>query len=151
MNGFVPERSTSWNVYAGPHSSTLPPGELDTEAPWKSLGASINAISFGFVATAILVAMFLIMAIFEHLFRPTTPSPSSSSEEHHVAEVSLEAGQSQKLVSQDQHMVTTSNASDYTVLMPGEFQPTHIAQPAPLPCPRESICWPSHENNFGCP
>ncbi|XP_030516799.1 uncharacterized protein LOC115730303 [Rhodamnia argentea] len=145
MNGFVPERSTPWNVYDGPHSSTSPPAELDTEAPWKSLGASINAISFGFVATAILVAMFLIMAIFEHLFRPTTPSPSSSSEEHHVGEVSPEAGQLQKLVNQDQPMMTTSNASDYTVLMPGEFHPTHIAQPSPLPCPREGICWPPHE------
>ena len=29
----------------------------------------MNAISFGFVATAILILMFIIMAILEHLFR----------------------------------------------------------------------------------
>lgn len=40
----------------------------------------MNAISFGFVATAILISMFLIMAIFEHLFRPTSPLSSSSDE-----------------------------------------------------------------------
>ncbi|RVW75861.1 hypothetical protein CK203_053981 [Vitis vinifera] len=44
---------------------------IDREAPWKNFGTSMNAISFGFVATAILISMFLIMAIFEHLFRPT--------------------------------------------------------------------------------
>ncbi|XP_047978620.1 uncharacterized protein LOC125220497 [Salvia hispanica] len=46
------------NVYSSSES-------LDKEGPWKSLGSSMNAISFGFVATAILISMFLIMAIFE--------------------------------------------------------------------------------------
>ncbi|CAI0468500.1 unnamed protein product [Linum tenue] len=31
---------------------------------------SVNAVSFGFVATAILISMFLVMAIFERFLRP---------------------------------------------------------------------------------
>lgn len=37
----------------------------------------MSVISLGFVATSILISMFLIMAIFEHLFRPNTSSFSS--------------------------------------------------------------------------
>lgn len=42
--------------------------------------SSVSAVSFGFVATAILISMFLVMAIFEKLLlRPgsTPPQPSS--------------------------------------------------------------------------
>jgi hypothetical protein len=38
-----------------------------------------SAISFGFAATAVLVSMFLLMAIFEHLIKPGLASSSSSS------------------------------------------------------------------------
>ena len=58
----------------------LPP----TEAPsWYSqeqrdvhgrhFEKSVNAISFGFVATAILISMFLVMAIFERFLRTSSP------------------------------------------------------------------------------
>lgn len=58
----------------------LPP----TEAPslysqeqrddhWRHFDKSVNAISFGFVATAILISMFLVMAIFERFLRTTSP------------------------------------------------------------------------------
>lgn len=53
--------SSSWSIYS------TKDGESD--GPWRS-STSMNAISFGFVATAILISMFLLMAIFEHLFRP---------------------------------------------------------------------------------
>lgn len=36
---------------------------------WRSFDNSVNAVSFGFVATAILISMFLIMAIFERFLR----------------------------------------------------------------------------------
>ena len=89
------ERSKSWNIYTtseqSPSSSQTSIGQ---EAPWKSFGSSMNAISFGFVATAILISMFLIMAIFEHLFRPT--SPFSSSE---VTNNSAESGPAEKFAS----------------------------------------------------
>lgn len=44
---------------------------------WSSFDSSVNAVSFGFVATAILISMFLVMAIFERFLRPTSPSPPS--------------------------------------------------------------------------
>lgn len=34
--------------------------------------SSVNAVSFGFVATAILIAMFLLMAIFERFLAPSS-------------------------------------------------------------------------------
>lgn len=37
------------------------------EEQWRNLYNSVNAMSFGFVATAILISMFLVMAIFERL------------------------------------------------------------------------------------
>jgi len=92
MSDLNSERSKMWNVYtasnAGPsHSQTG--GGVDEEGPWKSFGTSMSAISFGFVATAILISMFLIMAIFEHLFKPTqqfSSTPESmlpTYQEHH--------------------------------------------------------------------
>ncbi|KAL3598049.1 hypothetical protein D5086_005967 [Populus alba] len=41
--------------------------------------------------------------------------------------------------------VPAAYASDFSVVMPGQQHPTCIAQPAPLPCPRERINWPAHE------
>ncbi|KAF2293916.1 hypothetical protein GH714_005648 [Hevea brasiliensis] len=60
---------------------------------WKNFGTSMNAIAFGFVATAILISMFLIMAIFEHLFRPNPPFSSPQE----VINRSLESGPVDKL------------------------------------------------------
>lgn len=37
-----------------------------------AFNSSVNAVSFGFVATAILISMFLVMAIFERFLRPTS-------------------------------------------------------------------------------
>jgi len=76
MNELGSERSKPWNIYTSSDPAPSQTGVIDREAPWKSFGTSMNAISFGFVATAILVSMFLIMAIFEHLFRPTPPFSS---------------------------------------------------------------------------
>lgn len=74
MDEFNTERSKAWNMYTdSPHSPPQTGG--DGEGPWKNFGTSMNAISFGFVATAVLISMFLIMAIFEHLFRPNASFP----------------------------------------------------------------------------
>lgn len=40
------------------------------EMRWRQLDSGVSAVSFGFVATAILVSMFLAMAILEHFLRP---------------------------------------------------------------------------------
>ncbi|XP_038906348.1 uncharacterized protein LOC120092185 isoform X2 [Benincasa hispida] len=89
------ERSKSWNIYTTPDQSPSSQTGIGQEAPWKNFGSSMNAISFGFVATAILISMFLVMAIFEHLFRPT--SPFSSSDE--VTNNSSESGLAEKFSS----------------------------------------------------
>ncbi|CAH2047164.1 unnamed protein product [Thlaspi arvense] len=92
--------------------------------------SSMNAISFGFVATAILISMFLIMAIFEHLFRSDlSASPDGSF-------------RCQKLVEQASMVPVTT--SDVSVVMPGEKLPSHIGLPTPFPCQREGIRWPPH-------
>ncbi|WCJ18628.1 hypothetical protein M5689_000964 [Euphorbia peplus] len=127
MNDSGSERSKAWNLYTTSSDPTI-----DRDGPWKNFGTSMNAIAFGFVATAILISMFLIMAIFEHLFRPNPSFSSPRSESRSVEKHgNLET-------------VGTSYASDYSVVMPGHKYPTFIAQPAPLPCPRERIYWPNH-------
>ncbi|XP_019171650.1 PREDICTED: uncharacterized protein LOC109167156 [Ipomoea nil] len=141
MNEFSSERPRSSNIYTSAEPSPSQT-QVNQEGPWKNFGTSTNAISFGFVATAILISMFLIMAIFEHLFKPGT---SFSSPEDHI-DSNLESGRRQKLRSSQ--TIPTSYSSDFTVLMPGQQYPTFIAQPAPLPCQRERVYWPSHEHSF---
>lgn len=76
MNRFNTERSTPWNIYSSSGS------QINSEGTQKNVGTSMNAISIGFVATAILISMFLIMAVFEHLFKPNASlsSPQESFE-----------------------------------------------------------------------
>lgn len=50
------------------------PTNLQREEHWRHFDNSVNAVSFGFVATAILISMFLVMAILERFLRPTPPS-----------------------------------------------------------------------------
>ncbi|OVA05603.1 hypothetical protein BVC80_8667g2 [Macleaya cordata] len=158
MTEFNSEGSKPWNAYTSANPSPSQTGggggggDRDA-APWRNFGSSLNAISFGFVATAILVSMFIIMAIFEHLIRPR---PAFSSPQD-AGEGSLELGQMRVRIHtleklSNSQPVSTSYTSDFSVLMPGEHCPTFIAQPAPLPnCPREGIYWPSHGHAFVSP
>ncbi|KAG7588382.1 hypothetical protein ISN44_As07g007160 [Arabidopsis suecica] len=98
----------------------------------EASGSSMNAISFGFVATAILILMFIILAILEHLFR------SDHSSSYDVDGSS----QFQKLAEKPSLVPITT--SDVSVVMPGEKLPSYVALPAPFPCRREGIRWPSH-------
>ncbi|KAL2513738.1 hypothetical protein Fot_27709 [Forsythia ovata] len=142
MSMFNSERTKAWKIYTSSDPSTIRT-EANRESSWNNFGSSMNAISFGFVATLILLSMFIIMAIFEHLFRPTTASDQDD------ATRQSDSMQMQKLG--DQETVQTSDASNFTVLMPGQQCPTFIAQPAPLPCQRESVSWPSHQHSFALP
>ncbi|CAN1827829.1 hypothetical protein LINPERHAP1_LOCUS32045 [Linum perenne] len=61
---------------------TVPPEtaamSAEREDHWRHFNNSVDAVSFGFVATAILISMFLVMAIFERFLRPRSslnPSP----------------------------------------------------------------------------
>ena len=60
MGEFDTERSN----YVTLHET---PPQPDRDGVWTDHGTSI---SLGFVATAVLISMFVIMAIFEYLFRP---------------------------------------------------------------------------------
>ncbi|KAL8520892.1 hypothetical protein ACS0TY_011448 [Phlomoides rotata] len=140
-------RGKAWNIIYSNNNSSSSPSPISEaadanklEGPWKSLGSSMNAISFGFVATAILISMFLIMAIFEHLFRPNASSSSSSSPPRDHSR----STQMHKLNGSPQLQVQTSYSSDISVVMPGEQHPRFIGQPTPLACAREGVHWPSH-------
>ncbi|XP_076906757.1 uncharacterized protein LOC143562987 [Bidens hawaiensis] len=139
MNEYNSERSKPWNMYTdSPHSPPQMGG--DGDGPWKNFGTSMNAISFGFVATAVLIAMFLIMAIFEHLFRPNASFPLPQHGTHRSPEDSRPM---HKLVNSEPRVQCTY-ASDFSVLMPGQEYPTYIAHSAPLPVSREGVHWPNH-------
>ena len=56
-----------------------PPMVEPLEEHWKHFDDSVNALSFGFVATAILISMFLLLAIFEK-FRRQRPADESSAQ-----------------------------------------------------------------------
>ncbi|XP_009355309.1 uncharacterized protein LOC103946357 [Pyrus x bretschneideri] len=147
MNKTGSERPKPWNGYT---TSTDPSpsqaGGIDRQVQWQSYGtSSMSAISYGFVATAILISMFLIMAIFEHLFRPS-PNPFSTPQA--LPRASLESAHFNKHGRINRQTVSTLCAPDFSVVMPGEQCPTYIAQRAPLPtCSREGVYWPSHEHN----
>ncbi|XP_045818715.1 uncharacterized protein LOC123911351 isoform X1 [Trifolium pratense] len=101
---------------------------------------SSNAVSFGFVATAILISMFLLMAIFERFLAPSSQAlfPNRRRNRRDVESPITKPGHSSPKKS-----VFTSWVS---VLMPGEEIPTFIAHPAPVPCCPERISWPSHQH-----
>ncbi|TKW27165.1 hypothetical protein SEVIR_3G240400v4 [Setaria viridis] len=179
MSSFAGQRSRPWVGMAGvgtpsEHAGDSVAARDDAAAASSMRGgadASTNAsaISFGFAATAVLVSMFLLMAIFEHLIKPGLASSSSSSSSssprsdddsgegrggrrrmglpparlHHQHDASPDkVGHSPKV---DEDPVAA--APDLTVLMPGHRYPTFLAQPAPLaPCPREGVRWPPHEH-----
>uniref|UniRef100_A0A7N0TKF8 Uncharacterized protein n=1 Tax=Kalanchoe fedtschenkoi TaxID=63787 RepID=A0A7N0TKF8_KALFE len=108
---------------------------------WKQFDSSVNAVSFGFVATAILISMFLIMAIVERFIRPASFSPGSRSSGRRSSDVEAQMGFDSKLGLASPKMSVYSRG--VSVLMPGEDVPTFIAHPAP--CPPERVEWPLHQ------
>lgn len=63
----------------------------EREEYWRHVDNSVNAVSFGFVATAILISMFLLMAIFEKFLRSRSSSSSSpNSASHNITRLDLE-------------------------------------------------------------
>ncbi|KAJ0018886.1 hypothetical protein Pint_10695 [Pistacia integerrima] len=68
----------SYHIYNYSFSAWAPIGaplnNVQREDHWRHFDNSVNAVSFGFVATAILISMFLVMAIFERFLRPTSPT-----------------------------------------------------------------------------
>ncbi|KAF6167605.1 hypothetical protein GIB67_031188 [Kingdonia uniflora] len=112
---------------------------------WRHFDNSVNAVSFGFVATAILISMFLVMAIFERFLRPRSMTPSSAGTNHGDLEAHLRFN-NPKLIGHPSPKMSIY-ARGVSVLMPGEKMPTFIAHPAPAPCPPERVPWPHHHYN----
>uniref|UniRef100_A0ACD5U471 Uncharacterized protein n=1 Tax=Avena sativa TaxID=4498 RepID=A0ACD5U471_AVESA len=155
MSGFAGQRP-----WMGDADTPSEPAADDGAAgsSMKDLGPSTNAsaISFGFAATAILIAMFLLMAIFEHLIKPGWAANRASRDgaDGHAQPPSRSArhpprdhGSPEKLAPPPKIEAVVA-AADLTVVMPGQRYPTFLAQPAPLlfPCPREAVRWPPHHD-----
>ncbi|XP_031389656.1 uncharacterized protein LOC116202291 isoform X2 [Punica granatum] len=68
-------RFGSWSPLGAPASPLHQQQRDDHSWGSRSFDNSVNAVSFGFVATAILISMFLVMAIFERFLRPNPPPP----------------------------------------------------------------------------
>ncbi|GMH05415.1 hypothetical protein Nepgr_007255 [Nepenthes gracilis] len=108
----------------------------EREENWKHFDNSVNAVSFGFVATAILISMFLVMAIFERFLRPNSPAMNASGG-WSSGDLESQTGFNGKLGYPSPKMTVYSKG--VSVLMPGDNIPTFIAHPAPLPCPPDRI------------
>ncbi|KAG8099651.1 hypothetical protein GUJ93_ZPchr0013g34028 [Zizania palustris] len=139
------------------------------EMRWRQLDSGVSAVSFGFVATAILVSMFLAMAILEHFLRspargpgmvdmgtPPPPTPGGILWRLRLILHGRGAGAGESAFPGVSDLETARKldgraspempvyAKGVSVLMPGHDVPTFIAHPAPAPCPPERIQWPSH-------
>ncbi|XP_063944364.1 uncharacterized protein LOC108208200 isoform X2 [Daucus carota subsp. sativus] len=64
------------------------PVNLQRDYYFRHFGNSVNAVSCGFVATAILISMFLVMALFERFLRHASPETSPSGDRSHADGVS---------------------------------------------------------------
>ncbi|KAJ7968493.1 CTTNBP 2 amino-terminal-like protein [Quillaja saponaria] len=120
------------------------PLTVQRDEHWRNFDSSVDAVSFGFVATAILISMFLVMAIFERFLRPTSPlfQPSGG---RSSGDIESQMGFNGKLGHPSPKMTVYANG--VSVLMPGDNIPTFIAHPAPVPCSPEQISWPPHQHN----
>ncbi|KAL5096623.1 hypothetical protein RYX36_000950 [Vicia faba] len=107
--------------------------------------SSVNAVSFGFVATAILISMFLLMAIFERFLAPSSQALFPNRRRNR------RAGESPMRKLSHPSPKMSIFTSWISVLMPGDEIPTFIAHPAPVPCRPERVSWPSHHHiAFSC-
>ncbi|GAV59251.1 hypothetical protein CFOL_v3_02782 [Cephalotus follicularis] len=134
------EESYAWQPVGAPGNA------VQREDHLRQFDDSVNAVSFGFVATAILISMFLAMAIFERFLRPTSPDGGRRS---HGGDIESQMGFNGKLGHPSPKM--TVYASGVSVLMPGDHIPTFIAHPAPVPCPPVFIPQPHHQDSLHTP
>ncbi|CAH9071451.1 unnamed protein product [Cuscuta epithymum] len=123
----------SWGLVLPPGVSPAAGGGPDRDDQWRNFDSSVNAVSLGFVATAILILMFLVMAIFERLLRGRS-STSPSGDSNHITIQSKLGFPSPEM---------TVYARGVSVLMPGEDVPTFIAHPVPPPCNHQQIAPPT--------
>ncbi|GFP96900.1 hypothetical protein PHJA_001834100 [Phtheirospermum japonicum] len=122
-------------------------GGLDRGSYWRTFDNSVSAVSFGFVATAILISMFLIMAIFERFLWRRSPGDGGGDPAAGDGSVTKLDYPSPKM---------TIYPKGVSVLMPGDTIPTFLAHPAPAgvapPSTSESVSRPiPHQSMFPGP
>uniref|UniRef100_A0ACD5XFW6 Uncharacterized protein n=3 Tax=Avena sativa TaxID=4498 RepID=A0ACD5XFW6_AVESA len=144
------QRSRPWPGDAAALTPSVPAAAADARAgeppTLRDFGTSMDAISFGFAATAILISIFLLMAILEHLIKPQAFLAPSNSAGRRRRRDHRSPGKLQS----PPMVETVLQTADLSVLMPGQRYPTYLAQPAPLlppSCPREGVHWPPHDNH----
>ncbi|KAL0442784.1 UNVERIFIED_CONTAM: hypothetical protein Slati_2001100 [Sesamum latifolium] len=125
------EEDGGW-MAAGAECSPL---YIQKDDHWTHFDNSVNAVSFGFVATAILISMFLVMAIFEKFLRTTSPalSPAGGRRRHSDIEAQNHVGGLINAKLGYPSPKISANAREVSVVMPGNNVPTFIAHPAPVP------------------
>ncbi|RZS14907.1 hypothetical protein BHM03_00046676, partial [Ensete ventricosum] len=79
------------------------------DGSWKDMGTSTSAISFGLAATAILISMFLVMAIFEHLIKPRASFLRSRNDAHGSSELRRPQAQIHRSQEKVQNSTTVSS------------------------------------------
>ncbi|KAL6135375.1 hypothetical protein ACLB2K_067603 [Fragaria x ananassa] len=111
--------------------------EKEDDQQWSSnFDNSVNAVYMGFVATAILISMFIVIAIFERFFRRSITASQLSD----TARTHFSYDNNRKLDHNSSKI--TTYAKEVSVVIP-----TFIAHPAPPPCPHEPVAWPLHSIN----
>ncbi|KAL8188712.1 hypothetical protein R6Q57_029732 [Mikania cordata] len=116
-------RTPSPSVAPSSSCSTNSSTSCTHDEHWRRLDNSVSAMSFGLVATAILISMFLVMALFERLLRsPTTAAAGNHGDLHTQYLAKLQYSSTQ---------INNIYASEVSVLMPGDETPTFIANPVP--------------------
>ncbi|XP_051115051.1 uncharacterized protein LOC127240416 [Andrographis paniculata] len=108
-------------------------GDVNRDEHWRSFDNSVNAVSFGFVATAILISLFLVMAVFERFLRPRSPPDAAASRGGDGSSPDSDSTNMRKLDHPSPKM--TVYPRGVSVLMPGERFPTFLAHPVPAPPP----------------
>lgn len=146
--GIDDNHGSSWGVLLPPSVAPILSsggggggGGGDREEHWRSFDNSVNAVSFGFVATAILISMFLVMAIFERFLRPRSSHPTAGNGGPNSSDLEAQTRVHGKLINYPSPKMTVY-ARGVSVLMPGEETPTFIAHPAPAPAPAPAPCPP---------
>ncbi|KAI3499230.1 hypothetical protein L2E82_15645 [Cichorium intybus] len=102
-------------------------GVGEDDEHWRNFDNSVSAVSFGLVATAILISMFLAMALFERFLRPPSSASATGARNRGDLESQMVAHGKLEFPSPKANIY----AREVSVLMPGEETPTFIANPVP--------------------
>ncbi|KAI4342968.1 hypothetical protein MLD38_027525 [Melastoma candidum] len=123
---------------SGSHADAL--WMLQHEGQRPNSNGSANTLPFGFLATAVLVSMFLVVAVLERFLRPSSETPDDDERRGDVeSQPETDGGKGRCSPPQKASLYEC----DISVLMPGDDVPSFIAHPAPISRPLEPPPLPS--------